>query len=193
METAKKKPTLSIITRSCCRPTELQRCINSILTQTDPDFEHIIIPDEVAHGIYWANRQIKEQANKLNGRYVYIIDDDDYISNCRFIEDLKKLLENLTDPDVIICRGQLNGKSYPTIWKDRPQRGKIAAPNLIVRTDIFNHFAHLWDQPRAGDFFFIKEIYNCGYQFFWWNYEVFWAESSVGLTEEQKEMYGFYG
>jgi glycosyltransferase involved in cell wall biosynthesis len=188
-----KSPTLSIVTRNCCRPTELQRCVNSVLNQTDPDFEHIIISDDEVQGLHWANQQIKEQAGKLHGQYVYILDDDDYIVNNNFIEDLKALLENLNEPDVIICRGQLNGKSYPTIWKEHPQRGKIAAPNLITRVDIFNDFAYRWDQPRAGDFFFIKEIYNSGYQFFWWNYEVFWAESSVGLTEEQKEMYGFYG
>jgi glycosyltransferase involved in cell wall biosynthesis len=172
---------------------ELQRCINSILVQTDSDFEHIIIPDEIAHGIHWANRQIKEQAYKLQGKYVYILDDDDYITNPNFIEDFKKLLENLDSPDVIVCRGELNGKSFPKIWKQDIRRGQIAAPNLIVRRQVFDQYAHHWDQPRAGDYHFINAIYNSGHSFFWWNYEVFWAESSCGLTEQQKEMFGFYG
>ena len=184
---------MSIITRNCCRPTELQRCINSILYQTDPDFEHIIVADDVAHGLHWANRQIKEQAGKLHGRYVYILYDDDYISNEHFIEDLKALLENLSDPDVIVCRGKLNGKSFPTIWKQPPERGKFASPNMIVRRQVFDRFADWWDKPRAGDFSFINAVYQADCSFFWWNYEVFWAESSCGLTEAEKEMFGFYG
>jgi glycosyltransferase involved in cell wall biosynthesis len=182
------------LTRSCQRPTELQRCINSVLNQSDPNFEHIIISDEIVHGLYWANRQIKEQAHKLQGQYVYILDDDDYITNLDFIKDFKVLIENI-DTDVIICKGTLNEEIFPKIWKSPlpPVRGKIAAPNLITRRKIFDEFAHHWDQPRAGDFHFIKAIDNAGCKFFWWDYDVFCAESSCGFTEKQKQEFGFYG
>lgn len=185
---------MSIITRSCLRPNELQRCINSVLNQTSPDFEHVIIPDEIAHGLYWANRQISECCEKLKGDYVYVLDDDDYIVSFSFIEDLKRLLDNLeAQPDLIICRGELNGERFPKFWKQIPQRGQIAAPNLITRIDIFEQHAYAWDQPRAGDFNFFESMLKTNPNIFWWNYDVFWAESSCGLSEKDKERFGFYG
>lgn len=185
-----KTPLLSIITRSYQRPTELKRCIDSVLNQTDPDFEHIIVPDEIGHGIHWANRQITEQAYKLNGQYVYILDDDDYVVTSDFIKDFRILLENIDSSDVIICCGTLNGERYPKFWKEPLVRGGIAAPNFICRQAVFNRYAKFWDAPRAGDASFIQAVNKAGHKIFWWDYDVFWAESSCGFTEEQKIRYG---
>jgi GT2 family glycosyltransferase len=188
------QPALSIITRTCQRPNELQRCINSVLNQTDPDFEHLIIPDEIGHGLYWANRQIAECASKIKGDYVYILDDDDLIVSYFFIEDLKKLINNLdSKPDVIVCRGVLNNEKLPKIWKAPIERGKIAAPNLITRNRIFEQHAFMWDQPRAGDFHFAESVWKANPNIFWWDYDVFRAESSCGFNEKQKQKFGFYG
>jgi hypothetical protein len=168
------------------------------LTQTDPDFEHIIISDDIAHGLYWANRQIKEQAHKLQGQFVYILDDDDYIANPNFIKDFKEYIGQysaITSKILVVCRGILNDELFPKIWKenfDEGARGKIAAPNMIVSRALFDKCAYAWDQPRAGDFNFLMEAVKLLPHIFWWDYEVFWAESSCGLTEEQKKEYGFY-
>jgi hypothetical protein len=121
------------------------------------------------------------------GDYVYILDDDDFIVSFFFIEELKKLINGLDlKPDVIICKGTLDGQKFPKIWKEEIQRGKIAAPNLIVRNQVFDKHARMWDAPRAGDFFFAKDIWKTDPYVFWWDFNVFWAESSRGLTEEQK-------
>lgn len=184
---------MSIITRTCQRPSELQRCINSVLNQTDPDFEHIIIPDDIVHGLYWANRQIAECRTKLKGDYVYVLDDDDFIISFSFIEELKKLINNLdSKPELIICRGTLNDEQFPKVWKDKVIRGQIAASNLIVRTDVFDAHAGAWDQPRSGDYKFFESVYKTNPVIFWWDFDVFKAASSCGFTEEEKRRYGFY-
>ncbi|NIV99524.1 glycosyltransferase, partial [Candidatus Saccharibacteria bacterium] len=102
------RPLLSIITRTYQRPDLLERCINSVLRQTLPDFEHLIIDDSIGHGLYWANRQIAECAEKTNGFYIYVLDDDDFITSYSFLEDLKDLLRDIAprEPDLIVCCGQ---------------------------------------------------------------------------------------
>jgi glycosyltransferase involved in cell wall biosynthesis len=187
-----KRPFLSIITRSYKRPTELQRCINSVISQTVPDFEHLIINDEVGEGLHWANRQIVECATKVRGGYIYILDDDDYIISPYFIKELKILLENLypSRPDLIICCGILNEEFFPKIWKKPVERGKIAAPNLITKRSVFEQYAQNWDQPKAGDFKFVEAIFKSDPKIYWWDYNVFRASSSCGFTEKEKKKYG---
>jgi hypothetical protein len=163
------------------------------MSQTLPDFEHIIINDEIGHGLYWANRQIAECKNKVCGHYVYVLDDDDHITSFSFIEDFKTLLQNLSPrtPDIIICCGELNEQIFPKIWKQKIERGKIAAPNVICRSKLFNEHAFMWDQPRAGDFKFLEHVLKYDPDIFWWDYEVFCATSGCSLTEEEQVKYGF--
>jgi glycosyltransferase involved in cell wall biosynthesis len=186
-------PLLSILTRSYLRPDQLERCVKSVINQTDPDFEHIIIPDEIGHGLYWANRQIAECSTKVRGNYIYVLDDDDYIVSPFFIAELKKFLSNFSAIKtgvIIVCCGTLNEEFFPKVWKKPFERGKIAAPNLIVSRQLFETHAHMWDQPRAGDFAFLQSALKENPHIFWWDYNVFCAQSSCGFTEKEQRKYG---
>lgn len=182
---------LSIITRCYKRPKSLKRCIESVKMQTDSDFEHLMIIDEKGHGLHWANRQIASCKDKCNGHYIYVLDDDDFLLCDNFIEEFKALVTILNRlPDVIICKGYIAADLFPTVWKNTPQRKQIAAPNFIVKNEIFTNHAHQWNQPCAGDFYFIDTVLKSGATVFWWDKVAFQANPSKGLTETQKIKYG---
>ena len=150
-----------------------------------------MIVDESGNGIHWANRQISELAGKLHGEYVYILDDDDFIICETFIHELKLGIKDPSysyDPDVIIVKGWIHEKEYPRLWREAPARQKIAAPNFIVRRDIFDEYAHYWDVDRRGDFNFINAVWINGHQFKWWDRYIFYADPSSGKTEDQKNV-----
>jgi len=147
-----------------------------LLQQTDPDFEQIIIDDTAERGYLYANLKIFKIADKLHGRYIYILDDDDYLIENNFIKDFKQLVSSQSpEPTVIICKGFIDEKPFPKVWQAPIHRGQIGSPNFIVRNDVFQINAIHWVQERAGDFHFISA---CGKHenFYWWDKIVFKAE-----------------
>lgn len=169
-------PMISVITRSCGRPEKLQANQRSLQSQTDPDFEQIIIKDTACKGYLWANTKIFQVAEKLNGRYVYVLDDDDCLINNDFIKKLKQFIEAQKKlAEVIICKGYIDFKLFPKVWREPIHRGQIGSPNFIVRNDIFAKNAIHWVKERAGDFHFIS---SCGSHkdFLWWDEIIFNAE-----------------
>jgi hypothetical protein len=177
---ASSPPILSVITRSCGRDKLLKRNRDSLKHQSDLDYEQIILTDEKKRGYFWANAQIAklpaDSENQINGAYVYILDDDDYVIDVDLIKSLKSL-NNLFPraPEVIICKGYINDQIFPKIWNKRPVRGSIGSPNFIVTRQLFFENAHLWEQDRGGDFSFINGCWNIHASFLWWNKIVFIA------------------
>ena len=175
-KSASSPPLISIITRSCGKSDKLRLNRDSLQQQTDPDFEQIIVEDAGMKGYLWANTQIFQIADRLNGQYVYVLDDDDCLIDNDFIKKLKYLIEaQIAAPEVIICKGYIDFKLFPTIWSQPIARGQIGSPNFIVRNDIFQKNAIHWIHDRAGDFNFIS---SCGSHedFLWWNEIIFNAE-----------------
>jgi len=179
------------LTRSYKRPTDLERCIESVQCQTNPNFEQIIIRDDGGHGLHWANKQIFEQSWKCHGQYVYILDDDDFLLCDNFIAELDTILNNLeTPPDIIFCKGWITNNLFPKEWKKYPDRGAVGSPNFIVKREIFLEHAPKWDESRAADYQFLKSILNTDPTIFWWNKIVFYAGMSAGFTQTEKEQMG---
>jgi hypothetical protein len=159
--------------------------------QTDPDFEHIMLIDEEGRGVHWANSQIADLAGKLQGDYIYILDDDDFIICETFIEELKRKIDSLMpilEPEVFVVKGWIHEKEYPRNWHAQPERGKIAAPNFIVRRDIFDKHCEFWNIEKRGDFNFINAVWQYNWTFEWWDRFIFYASPSAGKTEQQKNV-----
>lgn len=109
MKNSNKKPTLSIVTPTYNRGDLLKRSYESLLKQTDKDFEWIIIDDgsvdntEDVAQTFTADFSIKyvkkENGGKhtalnksheyVNGKYVTILDSDDYLTETA-VEQIKK-------------------------------------------------------------------------------------------------------
>jgi len=123
----------------------------------------------------WANSQIHENRDKLSGKWIYVLDDDDWLIYPRFIEDLKKIDKN-NNPDVVICKGYIGPNLYPSegYWERRPLRATIGSPNFIVKTNFFLKYSFEWCRPKAADFFFINTVYQNAATY-WWDKIVFKA------------------
>lgn len=133
--------------------------------------------------MHWANQQIHKSRNRVNGKWIYVLDDDDYITDLSFIEELKKLDEKI-DASIVIVKGYIEEKLYPSInwWKRTPIRGTIGSPNFIVKKETFKKYSNKWNTKKAGDYFFI----NAAYEFekvYWWNRIVFHASIGNGMPE----------
>lgn len=169
------------------RPEALERNKHSINRQTCKDYEHFLIVDRYRQGKHWANAQIYNYRHTYKGKYISILDDDDYLTDALFIENLKMIAEEY-NPDVIFCKGKLyncRGEfTMPKTWKMRPMRGCVASPNFIVKKGLFVQHAHKWDVSAAGDYNFINAVFDSHPEVFWWDNEVWYAKASLGKVEE---------
>jgi len=96
-------PFLTIITRHKAERAELfEVCKASIEAQTDRDWQHLVIEDEVGRGVPWANKQFEAHAGEVEGDYVFILDDDDKLVEPRFVA----LMRNVawSEPALIVVK-----------------------------------------------------------------------------------------
>jgi hypothetical protein len=129
-------------------------------------------------------------ADNVDGRYIYVLDDDDFLLCPYFIAEFKQMLQSIRRfPEIVIVKGWILEQSMPKQWEAIPKRGQIGAPNFIAREDIFKKFAKHWKAERAGDWGFIYNVIkaNSIKNFFWWDKYVFYADPSVGKSQEVKD------
>lgn len=181
---SKKRPFMSFVTRCYKRPRKLAQCITSINNQTDKDFEHVFIKDDVGRGLEWANKQLYEHRERVKGEYVYICDDDDRVSDTSFVAIIKKIAHELA-PDVIMTKLLRRGKQYPTaeIWGKDPIKGKIAVGCFCAKNEIYQKHIEAFGKPRAGDYYFIKEVFEGDYKIHWLDRIVMAATVGRGRCE----------
>ena len=87
------KPFLSIVTRCCRRPVQLTRCIESVVNQTCHDIEQVFLVDKIGrhreNPILWANKQLERYADRVDGEYVYVLDDDGQLADNNVIYEIR--------------------------------------------------------------------------------------------------------
>jgi len=159
------KPFLTIITRCYKRPNGLSRNQKSIEALNSRDFEQIFITDHVGVGLLEANRSFSDPKvlEMIEGEYVFLLDDDDFIVNKYMIEELK----SVGDYDIIFFRmtikNGMNNNHYPTdelCWGKKPVIARIGGSCFIVRADIYKQYAHEFAVQRCGDFYFIDKVWK---------------------------------
>lgn len=170
----------------------------SVRNQTEQDYEHIFINDDEGHGLHWANKQIYEYSSRIGGKWVYILDDDDFLTDMDFIKELKNIHTKYS-PHLIICKGYIGDSLYPQehIWKgNKVIRGTLGSPNFVVRKSLFIRHSKHWDNPKAADYYFINSIFHMidKRKIYWFDKAVF--NAPVGNCEPEikikKKEYGFY-
>lgn len=188
-QTKESRPLLSILTRCFARPKGLERNKLMMERQTDQNFEQLFVVDEIGQGVHWANQQIAKAGDIVNGQYVMVLDDDDFIMCDDFIEGLQEVVTENSNPPVIICRGFIHERPMPKVWREGFKRGTVGAPNVITRTNLFKRCCSWWDTERAGDYNYFKRLLAefSIYDVCWWDKFVFYADPSCGLTEEDKD------
>lgn len=163
---------LSVVTRSCGRIRLLARNKRSLAKQFDPDFEHIIITDAEHKGLHEANKSLEQNKHRIKGRYVLILDDDDYISDRSFIKHLKNVAAQ-HPVDVILFKAYRKPFSdfLPSkrTWGKTPVLGEIGSCCFVVKREIWKQFILKFDRSRHGDYYFIKALFDAGCSTYWVN------------------------
>jgi hypothetical protein len=168
------RPYLSIVTRCCKRPTMLSECIGSVIALRDHDVEQVFIVDRDQVGVARANRLFAENTHRIDGEYVYILDDDTMITDSRFVGYIKKAAKK--NPDVIMFRSwrpQLNPHILPreAEWR-HPERLKVGSTNCltyVVRAGLWKENVHAFGVAAGGDWEFLKTLRDQKCSFAWVN------------------------
>jgi len=176
--------TIAFITRvHPQRSVMLKICINSIKSQTDDDYIHIINRDDKTkngYGVFNANKSFAKIKN-INARYVMAIDDDDMIVDRDFVKIFKEAIEN-KNPEIVFFKNKIGGSIYPWegSWKKPPVLARIGGSCFAVRLDIWNKYIHLFGKPSCGDFNFISACYKNTENHVWLDHIVAKTQKKAG-------------
>jgi hypothetical protein len=183
---ASMTPFLSIWTPTYRRPTYLKRCMESVQAQTARDeIQHLVWEDRIGVGVAGMYAEIARHVDELAGRYVYILQDDDILTAESVVERLKLFAWENDEPPVIICRSVKGPLRLPTYWKKAPQYGHIDLGNYVVRRDVFAAHVNDFGLEYAGDYPFIRKLWDEGYLFGWCDMLLAQAQAwGLGRAEE---------
>lgn len=176
-------PFLTIVTRSCQRPKMLIKNILSVKSQTDKDIEQIFIVDNQRRGVLWANKQFHANIHRVNGDYVYMLDDDCRLINNSFVAQLRKATKN--KPEIIMVhtrRPQLAPKELPRQihWKKRNLL-KLGSTNglcYVTRSDIWKAHTQRYFINATGDWQFLRGMVTNK------KYKMIWLDLFVAETQQ---------
>ena len=152
-------PFLSIITRCYKRPEMLRINRDSIVDQTDRDFEQLFVHDMIGRGIGWANRELA--TFHPIGDYVLVLDDDDILTEPRAVEYLKEATAD--NPDIVIFKGDhadLGILPSKAIWGKRPLKGHIGSCDFISHRDIWKKHITAFGVDEGGDYAYLKALWQ---------------------------------
>lgn len=166
---SKPNPFLTVMTRCYSRPAYLYLNKASLLIQKDKDYEQHLLIDEIGQGIEGANKFLEHSKELVNGKYVFILDDDNAITYDGFISDLKKIdIEH--DPDIIFFKKK-QIIEYPTYksWEKHPVVDHIDTSCFCVKKELYLKHIHNFSIPRKGDYGFISKVYKSTKTVFWFD------------------------
>ena len=163
---------LEILTRTFnARPRMFAAHKASLAAQTDQDFIHTLIVDDVGRGIAYATEQMARYAPSLVGSYVFVLDDDDMLTLPTFIAGLKQIAV-LNAPDVVFVRMDHDyGRILPSArWGKSPKVSEIGVSAYVVRREVWQAHAGAWTPGKyTSDFEFIDSIWQSRPVTYWWD------------------------
>lgn len=161
-------PIVSVITRvhGNNRPEGFKKNQKAI-SKMKGDFEQIFIEDKKGMGLYMANSSFQLVLSEIKGKWVYLLDDDDYFTDYNIFETIKDI-----QADVIFVKmwiGIRGGGIYPqdNVWEKMPIRGSIGGSCFFVSKEIYFKFIHHFAHERMGDYEFISRVFDSGAKCVW--------------------------
>ena len=167
-----KKPFLSIVTRKYKRPVGLNKNMQSVDDLKSNKWEQIFINDDIGKGVLEANKSFSKVKDIIKGKYVFLLDDDDFIVNENMISELEQIAQLNNNPDVICFKMLIKNKNncdYPTpdVWGKEPKRGSIGGSCFVVSKEVYQRFIHKFGVYPMGDFNFINEVFKYDIKVYW--------------------------
>jgi glycosyltransferase involved in cell wall biosynthesis len=153
-------PFLTVVTRCYKRPQALKVNQASLRSQSDPDYEQVLLVDEIGRGIEWAHTNMATACPRIHGDYVLVLDDDDQIVVDTLIAELKEAARS--DPDLIMLRMQIvPGFVVPEDdhFRAPPVVGHIGMSCFAVKRDLWVANVQHFEPVYQGDFTFIDAVY----------------------------------
>jgi len=171
------EPFLSIVTRCFKRPKMLFRCIESVSKQTDNDYEHVLCVDNIGIATIpgeWQKQgdHLFRHARRIHGKYIYMLDDDDFLIDNDFVKGLKEVCQD--DPDVIFVKMSRPfygvGQILPNerCWGIQPVQDLIGTPCFVVKRETWMNFIPNF-RGDGADFQFIESIFRTNPKVYWWD------------------------
>jgi hypothetical protein len=163
-------PFLEVLTRTYKRPTMLNANMESLRKQTYRDYTQTLLNDPEGRGIGWSYTNLAAYAPFLVGDYIWILDDDDMAVSQTLIADLKGIVE-AHSPDVIMLKMDHGSRGIlPSVcWQRKPELGGIGCSAFVVKRQIWQRHAKYFTANYAGDFDFIKSIFERDYEIYWFD------------------------
>lgn len=161
-------PLLTIITRTFLgRPAMLKRCRESVLSQVRLDLvEHLMFIDYEKRGVEWSHENLHRVSENIHGKYVLLLDDDDFLIDDYFTEEFVK--DSYSGHDVYVYRMDMsNGLILPMPgdFDQRPRQGRIAMSCFVVKREVWIEHAKDFAPVYEGDFLFIDKVWEHGHSF----------------------------
>lgn len=157
---------LSVYTPTYKRPFLLELCKASVAHQSVP-VEHVIVEDTVGLGVDGMYRDLRNHAHKVTGKYVMVLSDDNILSDANFAADLERVTWENDGPPVVVFQGQCGPTLQPAHWGE-PVETKIDLSNFAVEREVWQSHSHCWGERYAGDFDFIRALWDEDFEFMWW-------------------------
>ncbi len=181
-------PFVTFYTPTYARPGLLYNCERSVRAQTDQDLQHLVIEDTVGIGIDGMYRQVQEHAGRVRGNYVYMLQDDDVLSDAEVVADFKAFVGRRW-PEVVICQILIGKRALPpeTAWGVAPRLGKIDLGCYFVRADVWKRHARDFGPRYEGDYDFIAALWREGYRFDWWE-RIVAVKQAIGSGRPEPEV-----
>lgn len=184
---------MTIVTRCCRRPKMLAANIRSVLAQTDGDIEQVFIVDAQRRGKAWANQQVPRAAHRVDGAYVYILDDDCKLISADFVAKLRKAVRRHKNPGVVMVKSR-RPQFAPKLLPRADAWGKVGKLRLgatnclcyVVRADLWKEEIRHWATRAAADWSFLKALLKHRSEFAWLDLVVAETQQVAWLAGREK-------
>lgn len=158
-------PFLTILTPTYHRPQQLRRCMDSVARQTlVAEIDHIILPDYVGVGVGGMYQLMPERVGAVRGEYVFILCDDDVLTDDRSVETLRREVRRAQNPPLCLVQTVKGGSQWPQGPWWPPREGQIDLNCAVVRADFWKAHAIGYGSTYEGDCRFLERLHLAGIQ-----------------------------
>lgn len=138
--------------------------IASVKAQTCHSIEQVFIPDRNRRSIQVADRALGKNVHRVDGEYVYILDDDCMLVDDGFVEAVRGVVREERPGIVMVKARRPPGPPsrqalVPTIWKAKLRHGSTNCLCYVIEANIWKrHIAAFGKKPWGGDWWFLDEV-----------------------------------
>lgn len=147
-----------------------------------------MLRDEVGRGVGWANGQLADFSQFLEGDYIWILDDDDLCIRPTLFKELNDIAEE-HGPDVIMLKMDHGPRGIlpdPATWGKRPAKARVGCSAFVVKKEIWQKHAEAWRTANySSDFDFINSIFDEKGISVYWHDVVASRVQMIGLGQPQ--------